>query len=81
MLVLSRKTGERIQIGDDITVEIRRISGSRVALAFEAPHHVRILRGELEVFHDGFDCEEVGSPVAEKAARDRKMLSQHIFLT
>ena len=48
MLVLSRKVGERIHVGDDIVLEIRRIAGSRVTLALDAPRHVRILRGELE---------------------------------
>jgi carbon storage regulator CsrA len=48
MLVLSRKVGERIHVGDDIVLEVRRISGNRVTLALEAPRDVRILRGELE---------------------------------
>jgi carbon storage regulator len=48
MLVLSRKVGERIHVGDDIILEIRRIAGNRVTLALEAPRNVRILRGELE---------------------------------
>jgi carbon storage regulator len=48
MLVLSRKSGERIHVGDNITIEVRRIAGNRVTLALEAPREVRILRGELE---------------------------------
>ena len=48
MLVLSRKIGERIHIGENITIEIRRVAGNRVTLALEAPRTVRILRGELE---------------------------------
>ena len=48
MLVLSRKTGERIHIGDNITIEVRRVAGNRVTLALEAPRSLRILRGELE---------------------------------
>lgn len=48
MLVLSRKVGERIHVGDSITLEIRRIAGNRVTLALDAPRDVRILRGELE---------------------------------
>jgi carbon storage regulator CsrA len=48
MLVLSRKVGERIHIGNDIILEIRRITGNRVTLALDAPRNVRILRGELE---------------------------------
>lgn len=47
MLILSRKVGEEILIGDGITVAVNRISGDRVTLAFKAPAHVRILRGEL----------------------------------
>ena len=47
MLVLSRKIGERIHVGDDITIEVRRVAGNRVTVAVEAPRSVRILRGEL----------------------------------
>jgi carbon storage regulator len=47
MLVLSRKMGERIHIGEDIFVEVRRVAGNRVTLAVCAPKNVRILRGEL----------------------------------
>lgn len=48
MLVLSRKVGEKIHVGNDITVEVRRVSGNRVTLAIDAPRLVRILRGELK---------------------------------
>lgn len=48
MLVLSRKVGERIHVGDNIVLEIRRIAGNRVTVALDAPRDVRILRGELE---------------------------------
>lgn len=47
MLVLSRKIGEKIHVGDDIMIEVRRVAGNRVTLAVEAPRTVRILRGEL----------------------------------
>ena len=48
MLVLSRKSTEKISIGKNITIEVRRIAGNRVTLAIEAPRDIRILRGELE---------------------------------
>lgn len=48
MLVLSRKQGEQIQIGDGISITINRLSGNRVSLAIEAPKDVKIVRGELE---------------------------------
>lgn len=47
MLVLSRKLGEKIQIGNDITVTIVSISGHRVQIGIEAPEDVCILRHEL----------------------------------
>lgn len=48
MLVLSRKEGEQLIIGDDIVLTVSRISGNRVAIGIEAPRNVRIIRGELE---------------------------------
>ncbi len=47
MLVLSRKTNERICIGDGIEVEVLAIQGGRVKLGISAPDHVRILRTEV----------------------------------
>ncbi len=48
MLVLSRQAGERIKIGDNITVVVSRIAGNRVMLGVEAPRDVHIVRGELK---------------------------------
>ena len=48
MLVLSRKEGEKLLIGDDVVLTITRISGNRVAIGIEAPRDVRIVRGELD---------------------------------
>lgn len=48
MLVLSRKVGEKLIIGDNITVVVSRIAGNRVTLAVEAPNDIRIVRGELK---------------------------------
>ena len=53
MLVLSRKIGEKLIIGDNITVVVSRVAGNRVTLGIEAPHEVRIVRGELH-----FDLDE-----------------------
>lgn len=47
MLVLSRKPGEKIVVGDAITLTVVEIRGGRVVLAFDAPDEIRILRGEL----------------------------------
>ena len=47
MLVLSRKEGERILIGDDIRVTVVRLSGGGVRLGIEAPPEAAIIREEL----------------------------------
>jgi carbon storage regulator len=47
MLVLTRKQGERIQIGDDITITVVRTKGKSVRLGIVAPSHVSVLRGEI----------------------------------
>lgn len=47
MLVLSRKEGEIILIGDNIKITITRIRGDRVRVGIEAPREVTVLRGEL----------------------------------
>lgn len=47
MLVLSRKIGESIIIGDSIVVTVTRVAGNRLTLGIDAPADVRILRSEL----------------------------------
>jgi len=46
MLIFSRKSGECFQIGNNVTVTVRRIQGNRVTLSFDAPASVRIARQE-----------------------------------
>lgn len=48
MLVLSRKVGEKLVIGGNITVVVTRVAGNRVTLGIEAPQDVRVVRGELQ---------------------------------
>lgn len=52
MLVLSRKEGEKLVIGDNITLVVSKISGNRVTVGIEAPVDVKILRGELQFDDD-----------------------------
>lgn len=47
MLVVSRKVGEKIIIGDCITVSVVQISGNRVRLSIDAPQNVRVDRAEI----------------------------------
>ena len=47
MLILQRKAGESLVIGEDITVSVVSVDGVRVRLAITAPDNVSILRSEL----------------------------------
>ncbi|MBX9695321.1 MAG: carbon storage regulator [Cyanobacteria bacterium] len=53
MLVLSRKPGEKILIGENVTITIVRIGPNTVRLGIEAPRDMNIVRDEL--------CEPAGT--------------------
>ena len=48
MLVLSRKVGERIWIGDKISVTVVRITGGGVRIGIQAPPELAVVREELK---------------------------------
>ena len=47
MLILQRRAGESLVIGENITVSVVSVDGLRVRLAISAPEDVPILRSEL----------------------------------
>ena len=47
MLVLNRKSGQRVVIGDNITVVILKIQGSQVKLGISGPKDIPIHREEV----------------------------------
>lgn len=47
MLVLTRKLGESIVIGDSVTVTVVDIKGDTIRLGIDAPREVRVQRSEL----------------------------------
>jgi carbon storage regulator len=60
MLVLSRKTSERIRIGDEVVVTIVRIGPNSVRIGIEAPKDTNIVREEL----CNFDAPQQSAPVS-----------------
>lgn len=69
MLVLSRKEGERIVIGDQITLVVSKVSGNRVTLGIEAPKDVKITRGELVIDLVPESGDETGAGLGPKDRR------------
>lgn len=47
MLILTRKSGEGIRIGDSITIKVIEIRGNQVRLGVEAPRNIMVHRDEI----------------------------------
>jgi carbon storage regulator len=49
VLVLSRKVGDKIKIGDDVYVTIVNIRGGTIRVGIDAPRETKVIRSEIEV--------------------------------
>jgi carbon storage regulator len=47
MLILTRRTGESLRIGDDIELTVMAVSGSQVRIGIKAPRNVVVDRQEI----------------------------------
>lgn len=47
MLILTRRPGELIRVGDDITVTVMSVKGNQVRLGIDAPQDVAVHRLEI----------------------------------
>ena len=47
MLILTRRIGETLMIGDDIEVTVLGVKGNQVRLGIKAPKNVRVNREEI----------------------------------
>lgn len=47
MLIITRRPGEKVMLGDDIVVEVMEIVGNQVRLGVQAPQSVRVYREEI----------------------------------
>ncbi|MCU0708714.1 MAG: carbon storage regulator [Pirellula sp.] len=71
MLVLSRKEGERIVIGENITLVVSKVSGNRVTIGIEAPRDVKVARGELVLDLPELPIESGSPSPQERVVRSR----------
>lgn len=74
MLVLTRRVGQTVKIGDDIEVTLVQINGDQVRLGIQAPRHVQVNRKEVleQIAHENVlaaqtaaDAEAVGDLLRE----------------
>ena len=47
MLIITRRPGEKVMIGDDVVVEVMEIVGNQVRIGVRAPRSVRVYREEI----------------------------------
>lgn len=77
MLVLSRKSGEAIMLGDDIKIVIVETRSDKVRVGIEAPPEMPVHRQEVyeaiqrEMQEQGGLPQEAESPQAEEAQGDK----------
>lgn len=63
MLNLTRKVGEAVLIGDNITVKVLGVNGNHVRLGFQAPKHIPVHRQEIA---ERIAAEKIALSEAEK---------------
>ena len=68
MLVVSRRNGESVYVGDNVKITVVEIKGSRIRLGVEADRDTFILRAEKKNFEDDERRTERVSEKAKKAA-------------
>ncbi len=69
MLILQRKAGESLTIGDEIEISVLSVEAGRVRLAIQAPKSVPILRSELKIAAE-VNREAAGEEVSPLALLD-----------
>ena len=52
MLVMRRRAGESLLLGEDIEIQVLQVSGTRVKLGIVAPPSVAIIRREVQITRD-----------------------------
>jgi len=63
MLILTRRVGETVMIGDDVTVTVLGVKGNQVRVGINAPRHVAVHREEI---YERIKREQQSAEVSEK---------------
>ena len=73
MLILTRKIGETIRIGDEISISVIEIRGNQVRLGINAPRNVVVHRQEV------YELIQEQNEQAAQASLDDKVLIQNLW--
>jgi carbon storage regulator len=65
MLILTRRDGESVLIGDEVTITVLRVKGNQVRLGVNAPKNVTVQRAEIS--------ERVRAEAADSASANRSV--------
>ncbi|MFT5131836.1 MAG: carbon storage regulator [Gammaproteobacteria bacterium] len=63
MLILTRRVGESLMIGDEVNVTVLGIRGNQVRIGVNAPKEIAVHREEI---YERIQAEKTGEPVAQK---------------
>jgi len=64
MLILTRKPGERVRVGEDIVITVFGVNGNQVRIGVDAPREVEVHREEI---YDRIQNEQKGNGGARQA--------------
>ena len=73
MLILTRRVGETLVIGDDVTVTVLGVKGNQVRIGVEAPKHISVHREEI---YERIQREKAQATTDGTAAADTPLVSK-----
>jgi carbon storage regulator len=65
MLILTRRVGETLMVGDEVTITVLAVKGNQVRLGVNAPKHVAVHREEIYE-----RIRKEGDPADEDSSKD-----------
>ena len=75
MLILTRRVGESLKIGDDVTITVLSVRGHQVRIGIDAPREVSVHREEIYAKINGLELDDIRTQLpAELQAAEVDML-------